>query len=261
MKRDEDARKRRKEEILRYRKTIIACGLLLGLWALGAGLAFGQESKEAPAPQVTPQPELTKLSPNAKPQGWLPDGGKLDLALPSDTRPTRPLWFNPQLYSFQSTLYRRGPHEISLEGSSSQVTLRSRLGLADLQSELNSSLTYRYKGLFGGIVRPVARLSAGAGQGLWVGQPGGGGLGRYSYVAPEVGLEIVYKGVGLGMTVGYPVMSSQTQRLSITPGGTQPRVPIPAKRAKKNGFDWDRLFDQLSKNVYIVVEDPKASKP
>lgn len=235
--------------------------MLLGFWGLSAASAFGQEAKEAPAPEVTPQPELTKLSPNAKPQGWLPEGGKLDLALPADTRPNRPLWFNPKLYSFQSTLYRQGPHEISVEGGSSQVVMRSPLGLMDLQSELDASLTYRYKGLFGGVVRPVARLSAGAGQGLWAGHPGSGGLGRYSYVAPEVGFEIVYKGVGLGMTVGYPIMSSQAERFSIAPGGGQPRVPIPAKRGKKHGFDWDRLFDHLSKNVYIVIEDPKSAKP
>ena len=232
------------------------------LWSLGAAAAYGQEGGAPPAPGLVPQPEITKLAPAAKPQGWLPEGGKLDLALPADQRPNRPLWLNPQLYSFQTTLYRQGPHEVTVEGASSQLVLRSPYGLPERQNSLDASLTYRYKGLLGGVVRPVARLSSGSGHFATPGVAGlGGAMGRYSYVAPEVGLEIVYKGVGLGMTLGYPIATSQAQRLSITPGGSQPRLPLPAKRGHKKGFDWDRLFDQMSKNVYIVIEKPEAAKP
>lgn len=104
----------------------------------------------------------------------------------------------------------RGPHLLQTQGSLS--TIEENLHFEDdlLTGMFQSSVTYRYRGLFGGVVRPVARFTAGTGQ-YW-GMPQTGGFsgypaGLYSYAVPEAGVEIVFRykghGYGVGITGGY----------------------------------------------------------
>ena len=84
----------------------------------------------------------------------------------------------------------------------------------DLQTGMfQTGFTYRYKGLFNGRIRPVARFSVGTGQ-QWS-QTGGEGFGGYAsgmqtYAKGEAGVEVIlvrYKGygVGFGVTEAYVV--------------------------------------------------------
>lgn len=178
----------------------------------------------------------------------------LDLALPGRRLPGA---IQSDTYTFRTKLYQNGPHEVVLEGGSQSGLARLPGGASQPFQEMNSTLTYRYKGFLGGVVRPVVRMTAGSGR---TPLPGSLGLGpSYGYLSPEAGVELVYKGYGIGMTMGYPLAKSFGAPSQPNPGGNprQVYVPIPAKSVRHPGFGWDRLFDQMSKNLYFVVDDGK----
>jgi hypothetical protein len=100
----------------------------------------------------------------------------------------------------------QGHHQFDLNGGLSGFNEIAVPGEAMQAGVFMSSVTYRYTGILGGVIRPVARFSAGGGQD-WgpVGGRGFSGYGAYgtAWVAPEMGIEIVYKGIGIGVTESY----------------------------------------------------------
>ncbi len=170
----------------------------------------------------------------------------------SDAPPVNSYFVQPfpgliESYGTSYTALRDGPHQVAVGlGSVNYPTGAPWSG--DLYSaNLGSSVTYRYMGLFGGIVRPVARFSVGAAQ-TWSPVGGRSTLGYADtwtpYALPEAGLEIVYKGVGVGMTVSYPLFVEPYDPDKKFGGGYLPG------RFRQRGLDWS----QLLKNIYLIVE-------
>lgn len=99
-----------------------------------------------------------------------------------------------------------GNHEFTINGATMGYHEPLLFGYSDPMWAFGSSVTWRYKGLFNGIVRPVARFSLGTGE-AWD-SPGGSSFHGYtpglsSYAVGEAGVEFVYKGYGVGVTAGY----------------------------------------------------------
>lgn len=147
--------------------------------------------------------------------------------------------------------YRRYLGDHSLEVSSGLSSYGQALAYGDnvTTGAFSSSVAYRYHGLFGGVIRPVARVTLAGGQDL---RPldaaafQGYQTGYYGMVVPEAGVEIVYKGYGIGMTVAYPMQvdfSSQT--------GSEDVEGPPLPDAFNPGeFKWENLW----KSFYLIVE-------
>jgi hypothetical protein len=157
---------------------------------------------------------------------------------------TSPFGSTTQAYVTKRDLWASGPHQVELSTSLVSAPLALTPGDPLSTGMFNSSLTYRYRGLFGGIVRPVARMSVGGAQ-LWLPARGaGGGLtdALTPYAVPEAGFEIVYKGYGVGMTVSYP--------MALQPYDAEQKFSGYEFAPQHRGFNWD----QLLKNIYLVVE-------
>ena len=141
-----------------------------------------------------------------------------------------------------------GPHSFQIFGGLTSRIEPLTIGDPISAGTLQASVMYRYHGLFGGIVRPVTRFTVGIGQ-YW--RPIGGissfhgySAGLSTYAMPEAGVEIVYKGVGVGMTVAYPFAIED-----YFPGKDLTGYPFPPRSHKKN-----LNFDQLFKNIYLILE-------
>ncbi len=108
---------------------------------------------------------------------------------------------------------------------------------------LYTGVVYRYRGLAGGVIRPVMKMNAGAGRAA---VPTADGFARDSieFFAPEAGVEIVIKGYGLGMTVAYPIPLEPWERDDAKTG-----YPFPPGR-NQGPIGWDDLW----KNIYLIVE-------
>ncbi len=141
---------------------------------------------------------------------------------------------------------RQGDHSLLFTAATSESSRNSPNGARLPVNFGFAGLEYRYHGLFGGIVRPVLRLSGGA-QSMYlpsgpsVFQPG---FGRYA--AAEAGLEIVYKGVGVGFTTGYQWIDEQEERTF--------HLPVPAKGRRNKGADWSKLLNHAIKRIYLILE-------
>ena len=127
----------------------------------------------------------------------------------------------PFVWSSFSGRIGQGDHTVDFYGGLVSETESWMVGEGLSTGLLHSSATYRYHGLLGGVVRPVARLSVGTGQ-YW-GQPIDGSFlgyagGLYSYVMPEAGVEIVVRikghGYGIGVTAAYrTTLDMEMQRI------------------------------------------------
>jgi hypothetical protein len=207
---------------------------LLFLAASGAGaIAEAQSAADA---EATPPPAMTFPPLNKG----------------ADEAPPTPYFVNPfpgtpQFYSTSFGVWSSGAQQVvwtnNLFESPQNLPWGGPLATANFQS----SVTYRYAGLFGGIIRPVARFSVGAGPMLTgVGRRTFGGVADAwtPYAMPEAGLEIVYKGVGVGMTVSYPLIVEPYDAGKKFTGGWMPA------RFRREQLDWG----QLIKNIYLILE-------
>ena len=165
---------------------------------------------------------------------------------------TRPLYDSlidgPIYWSRFQGDYFSGPHHFQVLGGSATYT--DPFGFyQDLPiNSFQTSFTYRYHGLLGGIVRPVMRVTTGVSQRY---DPIGAGSfsGLYSgytgYVVPEAGLEFVIRGYGLGVTASYPMtwdlMNPETMHDDLTGGPLSPRPDL---------FDPRRI----RYNLYPIIE-------
>lgn len=140
--------------------------------------------------------------------------------------------------------WTRGDHELTVSGASFTEWDPFYVGGTLPSDAFVTSIQYRYRGILGGAIRPVARFTTGVGRGY--ADPGvntsGFHDGDYAFAMPEAGVELVYKGYGVGMTAGYFWYASNwSQDDELNPySGT----PYPGS------FDWD----QLIKNIYLVAE-------
>ena len=114
------------------------------------------------------------------------------------------------------------------------------------------SLTWRYHGLLNGVVRPVVGVGASATQAfvpphwsertnpLWT-----------VTLAPSAGVEVVYRGVGVGWRASLPMGLYQT-----TPDGFyHPQL------MGKQRVDWGTFFQGLMQNTYLIWEkDERKSR-
>ena len=153
----------------------------------------------------------------------------------------------PLAFSYSSTTlkHREGNHSLTFSASSTQYSETGPPGFNLPVAGGAMSLTYRYHGLLGGIVRPVVRLSSGIGQVWHINTPWDGYENMWQpWVMPEAGLEIVYKGVGLGFTTGWQFTNEPDER--------ELYYPWAAKR--KQNFDWGKLLEGMIKNIYLILE-------
>ncbi|MBZ0270837.1 hypothetical protein K8I61_02285 [bacterium] len=151
----------------------------------------------------------------------------------------------------RETLYRRGPFDVVLDGGSygafsTRTPFASPFGAPFGTDVGYTSVTWRYHGLFGGVVRPVMRMT---GAGGTVALPAdmtasAFDTGRFGMLVPEAGVEIVYKGYGLGMTVSYPLVNAWDGTAADVTGH------FPDPRDRPDGVRWEDLW----KNVYLIVE-------
>ncbi len=152
----------------------------------------------------------------------------------------------PYIWSHFSRRYGNALHEFTVNGGLSTKWEDLPYGEDIPLSGYQGTFTYRYHGLFGGIIRPVTRMTVGTRQ--WIdaeGLPGnfdGYMMGTTTYFVPEVGVEVVYKGYGLGMTASYPIVDQPAPweealtKERITPQGR------------------DQILEALFKNLYLIVE-------
>ena len=140
-------------------------------------------------------------------------------------------------------------HALTLTGTISTVDEPSIYGEPLPSDKFFSSVTYQYKGLFNGIIRPVARVSMGAGKAYFM--PGGAGLrtGLDAVLVSEAGIEIVIPvggghGVGIGVTAAYqvPINSWMAMQDDKYTGG-----PFAPDQMQNN---WGQWFA----NMYLIVE-------
>lgn len=111
------------------------------------------------------------------------------------------------------------------------------------------SFVYRYHGLLGGIVRPVARATFGTRQSFApLGGPTFAGYDDYwtGFARAEAGVEIVYQGFGVGYTYGY----QWTQDMNLMLGNEDIVGPDSPFAPQPGMFD----LDQWIQNFYLVIE-------
>ncbi|MDP8222260.1 MAG: hypothetical protein P9L99_02785 [Candidatus Lernaella stagnicola] len=154
----------------------------------------------------------------------------------------------PTRYSNFYGRWVSGDHRIDFGGGLTGFTDRYAYGEMMDGSAFTGSIAYRYHGLFGGVIRPVARFTAGAGQDYrQVGGPGfvGYGSSGTAFFASEAGLEIVYKGIGIGVTEAYVV----TQRYDFF----DPAADVTGPAVFNPTPDWGNWSEWLT-NFYLIVE-------
>jgi len=187
----------------------------------------------------------------AAPRNW-PSLNELFLSgQPQFTSMYDPFYTTPETGPLQWYYFKRekliGSHLWTLSGGSTNLPLTGALGDPLATGMWNTSIAYRYEGILGGFIRPVARFTVGGGQ-YWL--PSGDRLingyvdGMSAYAMPEAGVEFVYHGKGIGMTVSYPVVMDVYH-----PDADITGFPFPP-RSQQNAINWD----QLLKNIYIIWE-------
>ena len=153
----------------------------------------------------------------------------------------------PLAFSYTCTKLERrvGDHSLTFNASSVSYSQNGPPGFDVPVAGGAMALTYRYHGFLGGIVRPVVRLSSGISQVWHINTPWEGYNNMWQpWVMPEAGVEIVYKGVGLGFTTGWQFANEPDER--------ELYYPWAAKR--KRNFDWGKLLEGMIKNIYLILE-------
>lgn len=167
---------------------------------------------------------------------WMPGPEtRLDFITPS-----------PQWFQYQRE-FNKDDHSVVFETNSSSAPDDFDPSGELTAASIRSSVTYRYNGLFGGIVRPVGRFTVGSGQ-VWMPSGGQNFRGYTSdmlyYAMPEAGVEFVYKGVGVGMTAGYVLVLDAPDFGGDVTGPQRPWNQGPS------ALDWKNFM----KNFYLIYE-------
>jgi hypothetical protein len=145
--------------------------------------------------------------------------------------------------------YAEGNHRLTVDGGLTSRYAPSFFGEPTATDVLASSITYRYS-LFGGVVRPVARLTVGGAR--WLEPTGGAGFtGMTSngtlFASAEAGLEIVVRGYGLGATAGYVIPVAFDRVLAMHDKHSGPAELDPDRADFMRQWRW---------NVYPIIEGP-----
>lgn len=167
--------------------------LFVFLFTFYTGFLYAQEDDDNPPPLSTLMLNAEQPLPDLTQPAW------------DETGTLMPMNWTTLHYHMIS-----GPHEIFVGSSLNAYPESTDPGEEMLTGAYRSSVTYRYNGLFGGYIRPVGRVSLGAGQN-W-GAPGGLGFNGYrsmldTYASTEAGVEVLFPvgshRIGVGATYGY----------------------------------------------------------
>jgi len=144
--------------------------------------------------------------------------------------------------------FEKGVHTIDITGGTSTMFEPYDIGQSIQTGLFNTTITYRYNGLFGGAIRPVARFSTGANQNYM--NAGAGGFAGYApgvttYAVTEVGVEIVIEGVGVGVTAAK--MWSMDSSLYMQDDKYTGGMFTPTLQGRE-------AFDDWFTNVYLILE-------
>jgi hypothetical protein len=142
-----------------------------------------------------------------------------------------------------------GSWELDVRGSSASVTGETAWQYGLPVSRAGLSLTWRYRGILGGAIRPVFGVSAVTAQAV---APPHWSM-RYdpalmAAVMPNAGLEMVYRGVGLGFRASLPVFGYAR--------GSGFYHPSLGRRGRSG---WGDLLGTMFQNMYFIWErdEPK----
>ena len=170
-------------------------------------------------------------------------------AFPLDFYQSAPGTGAPYPWSAWRWSYTSGGHSLDFTGGLTSRVGAPLLGEGLSTDVLSSSLTYRYR-LFGGILRPVARLTVGGAR--WYDPVGGASMRGFQstgalFASAEAGLEIVVRGYGVGVTAMYVAPIAFDQALAMHDKHKGPRA-----------FDPDRsdFLKQWRLNVYPIFDQP-----
>jgi hypothetical protein len=142
---------------------------------------------------------------------------------------------------------RHGDHGIEIRGGLSTYAEPYYLQDSLQTGNFSTTVTYRYHGLFKGIVRPVGRFTTGARQ-SWGAMGGPAHLGyspgMTAYMVSEVGIEIVYRGVGIGVTAAHMWAQDTNFYMQDDKYTGGPFAPPSGQESLKDFFA----------NVYLILE-------
>ena len=174
---------------------------------------------------------------------------RLPVVYPRAFPATAPGTDGPFPWSAWRWAYANGDHSLEFTGGLTSVAGPRFLGDGLPTEVLTSSLTYRYR-LFGGVLRPVARITVGGAR--WYDPVGGGSLRGFEsngdfFAAAEAGMEIVVRGYGVGVTAAY-----------VLPAGMDRALAMHDKHKGSRTFDPDRtdFLKHWRFNVYPIIDQP-----
>ena len=199
-------------------------------------LAFAQDSSPTPGPSPSSYYLWDFTSPQGRPVTYMPYNFiSGDLAA----------W--PTEWSYYRREYHYGSNTLVVSGGADSVAGALFPGDPLYSGSVFGSVTYRFDGLFGGFVRPIARMTVGVSQYWSPLSPvafQGLSTGAYAYATPEAGVEFVYEGYGVGVTASYPIPLGGFDQQGDIRG---PSMFDP--RHHHGNFD----FSQVMKNFYLIV--------
>jgi len=150
-------------------------------------------------------------------------------------------------WSYDRREWREGDYTLILERGAGSAAGPFLVGEPMYMDSMFGRFTYRYDGFLGGAVRPFARMTVGANQfysPLAATGFQGFSTGGYAYAMPEAGVEFVYEGYGVGMTVSYPIpLGAFDQQANDITG------PAMFSQQQMRRFE----FDNLMKNIYLII--------
>ena len=204
---------------------------------------------QAPTPPTAEQPHvrgaLVPLSPPA-------ERDTLEINRPAHEAALR--WLRPDYSRFTTIhwptwrlLRRRGHHELRVTGGASGHADAPSMAGPTAGGRLNVSVSWRWHGLFGGLIRPVVRASGGVIEGWQPGMRMGAiDVDWQPYLRTEAGVEMVHRGVGVGMTLSMPWLTPARM-----PGFYHPYLHGKADKS----IDFGNLLLNMGRNFYIIWDD------
>lgn len=202
-----------------------------------SALRHVSDPKPGKAPEAAPAPGFD-LSPPVRPAILFHDNVHLPYILWPELRER--WYFGPD-----------DAHALDLRGSS-MAYAGHRPWAEGLQASGGSlGVSYRYLGIFGGVLRPVVGFDAVISEDFRVPTASRGfRTQKNAALVPSAGLEVVVRGVGLGMRAAVPLWTYQSEGAFYHP----------QLQGKQGSFDWGRFFDHMIKNVYVIWEEKPVKK-
>ena len=226
----------------------IVLTLLLVLACQGAWAAPGDDAPDESETVPSPAPALPHVSGRLAPEALLPAAGDAAPPFVAPAELFAPDVHMPTLVWPEARFQKRfGLWELDLRGQASATPGVAAWAEGLPASTLGLSLTWRYHGLLNGVVRPVVGVSASAAQ-AWMPphwSQRGNPLWTLS-LAPSAGVEVVYRGVGVGWRAAVPMGLYQT-----TPDGFYHPQLMGKRKA-----DWGTFVQGMLQNMYLIWEPP-----